>query len=128
VLIFGHPWVESARFVKVFSIPEIEKTRPEDILLLEPLNVSIDLAKYCQKQGLSYAVTISEIRQGIFANALGASFVVAEHEQAITLQKIAEDYLFDTKILVLIEDERRIEGMVRFGIDGVIFPAAIAQP
>jgi hypothetical protein len=127
MLIFGHPWLDSPRFVKVFSIAEIEKTRPEEILLLEPLNVSIELAKHCQRNGLRYAVTISDIREGIFANALGAAYVVSEHEQAITLQKIAEDYLFDAKILVLIEDERRIETMVRFGIDGVIFPAAIAQ-
>lgn len=127
MFIFGHPWIDSPRFVKVFSVEQIEKSSPEEILLLEPLNVSIELAKHCQRNGLRYAVTLNDIRDGIFANALGASFVVTEHELAITLQKIAEDYLFDTKILVLIEDERRIETMVRFGIDGVIFPAAIAQ-
>ncbi|WP_456391619.1 hypothetical protein [Nitratifractor sp.] len=127
MLIFGHAWIESPRFVKVFSIPEIEKTEAGDILLLEPLNVSIDLARHCQKNGLPYAVTISEIRDGVFANALGAAYVVSEHEQAITLQKIAEDYLFDTKILVLIENERQIDTMLRFGIDGVIFPTAISQ-
>ncbi len=127
MLIFGHEWIESPRFVKVFSIPEIEKTSTGDILLLEPLNVSIDLARHCQKNGLPYAVTISETRDGVFANALGASYVVSEHEQAITLQKIAEDYLFDTKILVLIENERQIDTMLRFGIDGVIFPTAISQ-
>jgi len=127
MLIFGHPWVESSRFVKVFSIDEIEKSRSGDVILLEPLNVSIDLARHCQKNDLPFAVTVSCTREAIFANALGAAFIIAEHEQAITIQKIADDYLFDTKILVLIEDEKRIENMVRFGIDGVIFPAAITQ-
>ena len=49
MLIFGHPWIESPRFVKVFSLEDIARTRPEDVLLLEPLSVSIELAKHCRK-------------------------------------------------------------------------------
>jgi hypothetical protein len=127
MLIFGHPWVESPRFVKVFSVEEIGRTMPEDILLLEPLNVSIELAKHCRKNGLTFAVTVNSTQEAIFANALEASFIIAEHEQAITIQKIADDYLFDTRVLVLIENDKRIETMARFGIDGVIYPAAIVQ-
>jgi hypothetical protein len=127
MLIFGHPWVESNRFVKVFSVEEIERSAPGDVLLLEPLNVSIDLAKHCRANGLPFAVTVSSIREAIFANALDAAYIVSEHEQAITIQKIADEYLFDTRVLVLIEEEKRIETMARFSIDGVIFPAAIVQ-
>jgi len=127
MLIFGHPWVESNRFVKVFSVEEIERSAPGDVLLLEPLNVSIELAKHCRANDLPFAITVSSIREAIFANALGAAYVVAEHELAITIQKIADEYLFDTRILVLIESEKRIETMARFNIDGVIFPDAIVQ-
>jgi hypothetical protein len=127
MLIFGHPWVESSRFVKVFSIEEIGKTAPGDVLLLEPLNVSIELVRHCRENGLSFAVTIGTLKEAILANALGAAYIVCQHEQSIEVQKIAEEYLFDTKILVLVEAEREIETMARFGIDGVIFPAAIVQ-
>ncbi len=127
MLIFGHPWVESPRFVKVFSIDDIAKTKPSDILLLEPLSVSIDLVRYCQKNSLSFAPTMSSIKEALLANALGADYIFCQFEQAIVAQKIANEYLFDTKILVLIEGERGIETMARFGIDGVVFPEAIHQ-
>jgi hypothetical protein len=127
MLIFGHPWIESNRFVKVFSVEEIGRTQPGDVILLEPLNVSIELAKYCREHDLPFAVTVSTNREAIFANALDAAYIIAEHELAITIQKIADEYLFDTRILVLVESEKRIETMARFSIDGVIFPEAIVQ-
>ena len=125
--IIGHPWIESKRFVKVFSLEEISRTQAGDVILLEPFNVSIEMARYCREHQLPYAVTVTSIREAIFANALEAAFIIAEHEQAIAIQKIADEYLFDTKVLVLIEEEKRIDTMARFGIDGVIFPAAIVQ-
>ena len=127
MLIFGHPWVESPRFVKVFSLEDIERAEQEDIPLLEPLSVSIDLAKHCHKNEIVFAVTTGSIKEALFANAIGASYAICQHELAIVLQKVAEEYLFDMKILVLIEDERGIEPMARFGIDGVVFSKAIVQ-
>jgi len=127
MLIFGHPWIESRRFVKVFSLDEIEKTKTKDILLMEPMNVSIDLVHHCRKERLPFAVTIGTLKEALLANSLEASYILCQHEQAIEVQKIAEKYLFDTRILVLIEDERQIENMARFGIDGVVFPQAIVQ-
>jgi len=127
MLIFGHPWVESRRFVKIFSVEEIEKSTPEDTLLLEPLNVSLELAHHCKRNGLSFALTISSLKEALLANALGADFLVCQHEQAIEIQKVAEEYLFDTKVLVLVEEDREIETMARFGIDGIVFPRAIVQ-
>ncbi|WP_457606905.1 hypothetical protein [Nitratifractor sp.] len=127
MLIFGHPWIDSPRFVKIFSEEEIEKTAPGDLLLLEPLNVSIELARHCRKNDLPFAVTISSLKEALLANALGAAFLLCQHETGIEVQKIAEEYLFDAKILVLVEDEREIETMARFGVDGVLFPKAIVQ-
>ena len=127
MLIFGHPWVESRRFVKIFTVEEIERTDPEDILLLEPLAVSIELAQHCKRHGLTFAVTVSTVREALLANALGAAYMLSQYEHAITIQKVGDDYLFDTKVLVLVDDEREIETVARFGIDGVVFPQAITQ-
>ena len=127
MLVFGHPWIDSPRFIKIFSIKEIEKTKPNDILLLEPLNVSIDIAKYCKENNLHFAVTINTIRDAVYVNSLGADYMLCQHEQAIIVQKIADDYLFDTKVLVVIEDEKSIDTLISFGIDGVIFSDAIKQ-
>ncbi len=125
MLIFGHPWIESKKFSKVFTKSEIEHIPAEDIILLEPLNASIDIAHYCIELGREYAVVIGSIREALIANALGVSYAVCNFEQAIVMQKVANEYMFDTKILVLIDDEKGIETNARFGIDGVIFPDAV---
>jgi hypothetical protein len=127
MLIFGHPWVPSPKFKKAFSRDDIDKVSDGEIVLLEPLTESIPLAQYCQSRQIEYAVTVNEMRNAIFANALEAAYIVCQQEDAIEFQPIAERYLFDAKILVLIEDEKAIERLARFSIDGVIFPAAIGQ-
>ena len=127
MLVFGHPWIESEKFLKVYTIDDIKKTQPKDILLLEPLSVSIDIAKYCKANNLPFAVTINSVRDAVYVNAIGADYMLCQHEQAIIVQKIADDYMFDTKVLVVIEDEKSIDTLIRFGIDGVIFSHAIMQ-
>jgi len=125
MLLFGHPWVESRFFAKVFSIEEIKSTEPKDIVLLEPLNVSIELARYCHENDIEFAVSVGSIHEAIVTNALGAGYILAQFEMAIALQKVADEYMFDTRVLVLVESEKAIESMARFGIDGVVFPKAI---
>jgi hypothetical protein len=127
MLIYGHDWIGGSKFVKVFSLDDINKSSNSDILLLEPLNVSIDLAKHCESNSLSFAITVNTLKEAIFANAIGADFILTQYEQAIDIQKIADEYMFESKILVLINSDREIETMARFGIDGVIFPQAITQ-
>ena len=53
------------------------------------------------------------------------SFVVSPIEEGSFIQSVAQDYLFDTKVLVLINEEKDISKMARVSIDGVIFPSAI---
>jgi hypothetical protein len=127
MIIIGHPWIASPTFKKVFAREEIDKLNPNEIALIEPLPESIELAHDCRTADVSFAITVSDIRNALFANALGASYVVCQQEDAMEIQPIAERYLFDTKVLVLIDDEKEIERLARFSIDGVIFPKAIQQ-
>jgi len=125
MIIIGHPWIESSFFCKVFSEEDIKKCKANDIVLLEPLVDGIDLAKYCQYNDIPYAVTVNTLIDAIFANALNASFIICEEDEACIIQPIAQEYLFDTKILVLVHDEKDISKIARSGIDGVIFSEAI---
>ncbi len=128
MLIFGHPWVPSPSFKKVFSQEELSKISEDEIVLLEPLTEAIQLAHACRDHGVPFAVTVNEVRNALIANALGADYIVCQQEDAIEVQPLAERYLFDAKILVLIDGEKEIERMARFSIDGVIFPEAIVHP
>ncbi len=127
MLIFGHPWVPSPSFRKVFSLEDFSRVLDGEIILIEPLTEAINLAHHCQENGLRFAVTVNEVRNALIANALGADYIVCQQEEAIEIQPLAERYLFDAKVLVLIEGEKEIEKIARFSIDGVLFPKAIAQ-
>ncbi len=125
MLIFGHPWVQTPSFKKVFSQEDIAKVSSEEVTLLEPLSDSIALAQYCQMQQKSFAVTVNTITEALFANALGSRYIICQQEDAIKIQSIAQEYLFDTKVLTLISSEKEIQKMAEHGIDGVLFPKAI---
>ena len=125
MIIIGHPWIESPKFYKVFSLEDIKKSKAENIVLLEPLVDSHVLAKYCKENGIPFAATVNTLQEAIFSNALGASYMVCEEDDALIIQPIAQEYLFDTRILALIHEEKEIIKIARSGIDGVIFPEAI---
>ena len=125
MIIIGHPWIESNRFLKVFSIECIEKSLPGDIVLLEPLVDSHNYAIHCQTNDMPYAVVVNTLEDALFANALGAKYIICEEDDALMIQPIATEYLFDTRILVLIHSEKEIAKIARGKIDGVIFPEAI---
>ncbi len=126
MIIIGHPWVDSSHFYKVFSKEDIEKSEIDGIVLLEPLVDSAELAKYCQNNDIPYAVSVNTLSEAIFCNALNANFMICEEDEACVIQPVAEEYLFDTKVLVLLHDEKNVSKIARLGIDGVIFPEAIS--
>ncbi len=125
MIIMGHPWVKSPGFCKVFSQKEIKNTKANDVVLLEPLVDSHALAKHCHEHDIAFAVTVNSLKEAIFANTLGAKYMICEEDDALIIQPIAQEYLFDTRILVLIHDEKEIAKIARSGVDGVIFPEAI---
>ena len=123
--IIGHPWIESERFVTVDSMEKITGSPAGSVLLFDDLSVSIELLHYCQREGLPFALRAGESKTALFAHALNARYVIAEKVIVQAIQELAQNYLFDTQILVEIQNENEIEKYARMGIDGVIFSAAV---
>ncbi|RLA69290.1 MAG: hypothetical protein DRG09_06120 [Epsilonproteobacteria bacterium] len=125
MIIIGHPWIKSNRFLKVFSIKCIEESQPGDIVLLEPLVDSHNYAIHCQNNNIPFAVVVSTLTDALFANALGAKYIICEEDDALMIQPLANEYLFDTRLLVLIHTEKEICKIARGKVDGVLFAEAI---
>ncbi len=123
--IFGHPWIESKKFHRVYRIEEIEAIESSSIALLEPLVESIELAKYCLKHSIEYVIPVGTIKEAIFVNELGATYMICKEENGFMIQPIAQKYLFDTEVLVLISDEKEIAKLALQGMDGVVFADVI---
>jgi len=125
MIVIGHPWIKSQRFSKVFSVEDIKNTQTNDIVLLEPLLDSHRHAQYCQENNIAYAVLTNSLDDAVFANALGAKYMICEKDVALMIQPVAQEYLFDARVLVLIHNEKEISQIAKSGIDGVIFAEAM---
>jgi len=68
---------------------------------------------------------INNVTEALFANALQSQYLLCQPEDAAKIQPIAQEYLFDTKVLTLISSEKEIQKIAELSIDGVIFPEAI---
>ena len=122
MILIGHKLISSEPFCHVASIEEIAKTPPHAVILFdfEPA-----LAAYCAEQKLVFALHVRHIKELILANALGASYFIVDKSLALHAQKIADDYLFDGKVLLLSNDENEIEFAASHAIDGILFESGI---
>ena len=84
-----------------------------------------NLVKRAVSLGASFSIFVSNLNEAIIANAAGAKFIIADIGLAKDLVKVAESYLFDALIAVLIKDEEELVQLTKFNIDAAILPNAI---
>ncbi len=125
MLIVGHSDIPYEPLYYIESVDEIAQTPSNAILWLGPYRETVELAKHCRKNGLRYGVMAQSLSDALLANALGATYILAQFPLAEAVQKAADTYLFDAKILVPIDEESEIESVAQAAIDGVIFQRAI---
>ncbi len=123
MIIIGHELIPYSPLYKVSSKDEIQKTVPNSTIFM---NFShIKLAKYALSQDINIALHVEGIKEACLANALGAKYITVEDNIAKSIQALATEYLFDSKILLLVEDESGIEVAAKSYIDGILLSKAI---
>ncbi len=125
MLLFGHRFIGSQRFYHIEDIDMIMHTPANSTLYITFSETNLDVLQHMQQNHLNFAVEVQSVLELIYAENLSAKYIVVNSDLAKNSQKIAENYLFDAKILVHIEQESEIEAMAYEGIDGVIFPNAV---
>jgi hypothetical protein len=121
MIIIGNENIQTPEFVKITNIEEIKNTSASSVVAFD---FDVKIAKYCNEHDVSYAVISDKITDAVFANALKASFIITK-ENSMQVQKLAENYMFDSKILQMIEDDNAIEQVALCGIDGVVYQSLL---
>jgi hypothetical protein len=108
-----------------YEVIQVIQTK-QDIALSAPNSTIIfdfnpELMSYCHANDVRYGVVVHSIREALYANALKASYAISTFQMAQAVQAIAEDYLFDTKVLSIINDYNMLEEVALARIDGVIY-------
>jgi len=119
MIILEKPFSEEI-FVKVKTVEDIKKTPNNSTLIFDYCDSSIEVYNFCKKNDIPYGVNISSIKELIFISNLNAKYAFADNiKNAKILQKIANEYLLDTKIILYIDNFEKIEEVAINGIDGV---------
>ncbi len=127
MLIFGHRFIPSESLYHTVDIDSIANTPPSSTIYFEFSEDNLDIIEYANANQIEFALDVKNITELIYASALGAKYILLSREIAKTAQDIAENYLFDAKILAHIIDNEEIEELALLGIDGVIFSNAIIK-
>ena len=127
MIFFGHKFLKSEHFYHVETIYSIAKTPSNSTIFLNFDEKNLDIIDHLFINQIKFALHVRSIKELVYAHALGALYVTVEKQLAKNAQKIANDYLFDAKILVHVEDEDEIEELALLGVDGVIFAKAIIK-
>lgn len=118
MLILGDKLVPFEDMIFINSIEDIKSTKPNSTLIF---NYDETLLKYVSKNSLSCAVIVTSIKEAIYANSLNAKYIISKKNLAKKIQKIADNYMFDSKNLAIIKSNDEFERIVKNEIDGVIY-------
>ena len=127
MLIFGHKFIPSESLYHIIDIDSITHTPPSSTLYVKFSEENLDIIEHLNVNKIEFALDVKNITELIYASALGAKYILLSREMAKTAQNIAENYLFDAKILAHIRDNDEIEELALLGVDGVIFSNAIIK-
>ncbi len=108
----------------ISSIEEIVNTKANSTLLFF---YNLELLKYSYENELSSAVIVTSIKDAIYSNNLNAKYIISENDLATQIQKIADNYMYDSKNLVIINSNEEFEQTAKAQIDGAIFKELINQ-
>lgn len=123
MIIIGHHLINFNNFYQVNTIEDIKNCVPNSIVLFD-FN-SEEMLKYTIEENVLFALHVKNIKEACIANALKANYIVINENIAKDIQQIATEYLFDTKILLKIQNDAQIEFAAKNSIDGVIYENAI---
>jgi len=122
MILIGDKLVPFEKFYNISNIEEISKTKANSIV---SFSYNEELLTYCFDNNLEFAIIISSIKEAIYANCLGAKYLICDKLLAINIQKIADNYMFDSKVLALIQTNEEIEEIAQNEIDGSIYKEVI---
>lgn len=115
MLIFGHKLIETPKFHLISN---------ENASFKEGINCfeyDENLIEKALKECVKFAILAKNEDEILLANALKAEFILLENENlAKKASKMAEFYLFDSKILLITNSLKKLEKAYKMGVDGVI--------
>lgn len=121
MLIFGHKLIEKPEFCWL-TRAEFKQNAVNCFIYDE------SLIQKAQKAGVEFGILAQNADEILLANALKAEFILLENENlAKKASKMAEFYLFDSKILLITSSLEKLDKAYKMGVDGVILKELLQE-
>ena len=127
MLLLGHPYIDFEPFYHIDEIDEIEHTPANSTLFIHFRESNLDIIQHMRQNNLTFALEAATLSEVVYAHNLGAKYIIVKETLAKSAQNVAENYLFDAKILCRLTKEETLDEKISEGIDGVIYPQAIIK-
>ena len=118
MILIGDKLVPFENISFILNIEEIKKTKANSTIIFYYDN---EILLYCYENELASAVIVKSIKEAIYSNNLNTKYIISQKELAIELQKIADNYMYDSKILAIIDSNEEFEQVAKCEIDGIIY-------
>jgi len=122
MILIGDEHIECEKIEKISSISDISSTTSNATVLY---NFDFDILKYTQKNHLSSAVVVKNLQEVIYSSAFDVKYIIVNKSFSKKAQNIANNYMLDSKILVVIESNDELVQNAIDEIDGVIYNKVI---
>lgn len=123
MIIIGDKLIPYEEIFFIKDIKEIENTKANSTI---GFVYNENLLEYSFKNELSFVVIVNSIKEAIYSNSLRAKYIIAQKDLSKELQKIAENYMYDSKILAIIDSNNEFEEIAKNEIDGIIYKNLIS--
>ena len=124
MIIIGDKLVPFEEVIYIKNIENIKYTKANSTIIFDYDEKTLE---YSYKNNLSSAVVVSSIKEAIYCNSLNVKYIISEKNLACEIQKIADNYMYDSKNLVIINSNEEFEQIAKAQIDGAIFKELINQ-
>lgn len=118
MIIIGDKLVPFEEVIYIKNIENIKYTKANSTIIFDYDEKTLE---YSYKNNLSSAVVVSSIKEAIYCNSLNVKYIISEKNLACEIQKIADNYMCDSKNLVIIDSNEEFEQTAIAQIDGVIY-------
>jgi hypothetical protein len=100
------------------NIDDLKNTKANSTVIFK---YDEDVLRYCYDNEISTGIIVKSMKEAIYCNCLNTKYIISEKELSIEIQKIADNYMFDSKNLAIIDSNDEFEFIARNEIDGVIY-------
>ncbi|MDY0052763.1 MAG: hypothetical protein RBR65_09505 [Aliarcobacter sp.] len=118
MILIGDELVPFENFSFISNIEQINSTKANSTILF---NYDEVLLKYTYKNKLPSAIIVNSLKDSIYCNNLNAKYIISEKDLAKQIQKIADNYMFDSKNIAIIDSNDEFEEVLSYEIDGIIY-------